>query len=391
MFLSRLQLTQFRNFLQLDLALDQPFTVLQGPNGAGKTNLLDAICFLATSRSHKSQADSQSVHAGAASDALSFFEIAGTVVDDAGAVQNLRVFYGPRHAPGKESKILEGNGERLRALDLMGRLRAILFIPNDTRLIAEGPGVRRRALDITLCQIDRQYFRSLLRYQRILRERNALLKNLRADPVAVAPARLEEETAFWNRALARHGAQVMRARAQWLQLLAAQAAPYHAQMTQGQERLALTYRPSVRLPDADLTQADASVWESAFAGKLQETLPRDFARAQTSTGPHRDDFEFRSNDLLLSDFGSRGQQRTAIVAYRLAEAEGIRTRCREAPLLLLDDVMSELDETRRGTVVEAVQTLDQVIMTTTDWDHYPRRFLAQAACWKVRSGALQPT
>ncbi len=391
MFLTQLKLTQFRNFAAQELAFDRPFTVLQGPNGAGKTNFLDAICYLATCKSHKSQTDPHSIHREVPSPALAFFEIRGTVRDAAGHEQVLRVFYGPGQADGRDRKILEADGLRRRAMDMMGRLRVILFIPNDTRLLSEGPGVRRRALDITLCQIDRTYFDHLLQYQRVMRERNALLKQLRQAGPGLPAGRLGQETAYWNEALVRHGAHVMQVRAHWLQRLAARAQPYQAQMTGGQEVLGLEYKPSVRIAKAEaLAEVSRADWEEAFAHRLQELLTADLARAATGAGPHRDNVEFRSNDLLLSEYGSRGQQRTAIVAYRLAEVEGIAEQCREAPLLLLDDVMSELDQTRQATLVEAVHQACQVIMTTTAWEQFPREFLDAATCWKVRDGILQP-
>lgn len=391
MFLTQIKLTQFRNFKEQELDFQQPFTVLQGPNGAGKTNFLDSICYLATCKSHKSQTDSHSINSEVASPALSFFEIRGTVQDVAGNEQSLRVFYGP--GEGRVFKVFEANGLRQRAVDMMGRLRVILFIPNDTRLLSEGPGLRRRALDITLCQMDKKYFRHLLQYQRLMRERNALLKQLRQQGGGLSSARLEQETAYWNESLVQQGAEVMRARAGWVRLLSGKAQPYHARMTSQKEVLRMEYRPSVRASSSkeeDLAELSLAEWEEAFRSRLQESLASDLARAATSAGPHRDNVEFRSNDLLLSEFGSRGQQRTAIVAYRLAEVEGIRERCQEAPLLLLDDVMSELDQTRQGTVVEAVLKASQVVMTTTDWNQFPRKFLDQATCWQVREGMLQP-
>ncbi len=393
MFLTHLKLTQFRNFTEQEVTFDQPFTVLQGPNGAGKTNFLDSICYLATCKSHKSQTDSHSINSEVKSAALSFFEIRGTVRYPAGHEQSLRVFYGPGQTEGKDRKLLEADGLRQRAMDMMGRLRAILFIPNDTRLLSEGPSVRRRALDITLCQVDREYFGALLQYQRVMRERNALLKLLRQKAGALPAMRLEQETAYWNESLARWGAKVMQTRATWLQLLATEAQTYHAQMTGQAEVLDLVYRPSIRVDaaqDRELAEVPEVAWQEAFTHRLQESLSSDLMRANTSSGPHRDNVEFRSNDLLLSEFGSRGQQRTAIVAYRLAEVAGIKARCQEAPLLLLDDVLSELDQTRQGTVVAAVQESSQVIMTTTAWKQFPTEFLKNATRWEVRDGTLQP-
>ncbi len=396
MFLSRLQLTHFRNFHHLDLRLDQPFTILQGPNGAGKTNLLDSICYLATSRSHKSQTDAQSIAADVSRDSIPYFQIEGLVRNGAGSDQILRVYFGPRELRGRVSKVLQVNGERLTARNLMGRLRAVLFIPEDTRLVSEGPGVRRRYLDITLCQVDRAYFDALLQYQKVLKNRNALLKQLRASGYGADSFRVGDETRFWDESLIQYGVEVTHRRAQWLQQLVGIARSYHARMTHDQEYLDLVYRPSIRprgSPEAKW-QEPAGItleeWRASFSQRLQDSLQRDLGRSATSVGPHRDDFLFRSNDLLLGEFGSRGQQRTAVIAYRLAEVEGIRQQCQEAPLLLLDDVMSELDEIRRHTVVEAIDALDQVIMTTTDWSHYSDDFLGQATCWKVRNGTLTP-
>ena len=391
MFLTHINLTQFRNFAAQELKFEQPFTILQGPNGAGKTNFLDSICYLATCKSHKSQTDSHSINNEVTSPALSFFEIRGRVQDLAGNEQLLRVFYGP--GEGRSIKIFEADGLRQRAVDMMGRLRVILFIPNDTRLLSEGPGLRRRALDITLCQMDKGYFGHLLQYQRLMRERNALLKQLRQLGGGLASSRLEQETAYWNDSLVQEGAKVMQARAGWLRLLSARAQPYHARMTGEKEVLRLEYRPSVRATSSkeeDLAEVTLAEWEDAFANRLRESLSADLTRAATSAGPHRDNVEFRSNGLLLSEFGSRGQQRTAIVAYRLAEVEGIKELCQEAPLLLLDDVLSELDQTRQATVVEAVLKASQVVMTTTDWNQFPRKFLDQAMCWQIKEGKLQP-
>ncbi len=396
MFLSRLQLTHFRNFHYLDLAFDRAFTVLQGPNGAGKTNLLDAVCYLATSRSHKSQTDAQSIATDVSRESIPYFQIEGHVQDGAGLSQLLRVYYGPRELRGRVAKILQANGERLPARNLMGRLRAVLFIPEDTRLVSEGPGVRRRYLDITLCQVDRNYFDALLQYQKVLKQRNALLKQLRAAGHVSDTARVTAETRFWDESLIRYGVEVTYRRAQWLQQLVAIARSYHTRMTHDREYLDLVYRPSIRPRGSQDAKWQEPVgitreeWQESFGQRLHDALFRDLGQSATSVGPHRDDFLFRSNDLLLSEFGSRGQQRTAVIAYRLAEVEGIRQQCRESPLLLLDDVMSELDDVRRTTVVEVIRSLDQVIMTTTDWSHYTDDFLGQASCWKVRNGTLVP-
>ncbi len=394
MFLSHLQLTRFRNFQHLDLAFAQPFTVLQGPNGAGKTNLLDSICYLATSRSHKTQTDAQSLATEDRHGTIPYFQIEGQVCTGTGVQQRLCVYYGPRALRGQVTKILQVDGERVTARNLMGHLRAVLFIPEDTQLVAAGPGVRRRYLDITLCQVDQDYFDALLQYQKVLKNRNALLKRLQVAGHRTAAPAVRQELRFWDETLIQHGAAVTLRRAHWLQQIVESARSYHTRMTDGREQLDLIYRPAIQprgsqdakwQNPACITLAE---WQTAFGQHLQNALSRDLGQSATSVGPHRDDFLFRSNDLLLGKFGSRGQQRTAVIAYRLAEVERIRQQCREAPLLLLDDVMSELDEIRRTTVVEALEALDQVIMTTTDWSHYTDEFLGQAACWKVCQGTL---
>lgn len=392
MFLAQLRLTQFRNFRSQELEFERPITVLQGPNGAGKTNFLDSVCYLATCKSHKSQTDPHSIHSDAPAGSLAYFEIRAAVRDSRGDTQDLRVFFGPGQADGRPRKLLEANGARQRAVDMMGRLRVILFIPQDTQLLSGGPGLRRRALDIALCQIDRAYFAQLLQYQQVLRERNALLKQLRLRG-NLSAVQVEQETGYWDDALVRTGAAVMSARASWLELLAHGARPYHARMTENREELSLDYRPSVRLAgELSVNPASASVsdWEAAFQTRLQESLADDLGRASTGAGPHRDNVDFRSNSLSLSEYGSRGQQRTAIVAYRLAEVGGVAERSGAAPVLLLDDVMSELDAARQATVVDAVRRVDQVIMTTTDWEQFPGDFLDEASLWNLREGLLQP-
>ena len=385
--LNHLSLTNFRNYARLELSFPDRLTVFQGDNAQGKTNLLEAIHLLATGRSPRAGAERELINWLVLEGPLPYARMTGEI--GAGAdVQRLEVVLEPVRNGGEEGptirKQVRINGVPKRGIDLVGRLRVVLFLPEDVSLVAGAPAERRRYLDIALCQIAPSYCRALSEYQKVLAQRNALLRRLRdegGDP---------GELAFWDSQMAEHGSVLLHRRAQAIRSLDRLAAERHRGLTGGAERLRLAYLPSPdptratalrlsaegdRLAYEDLSREQISEW---LATQLRATRGRDVAAGSSLIGPHRDDLAFSVEGYDLRVYGSRGQQRTAALALKLAEVQMMREETGDTPLLLLDDVMSELDATRRQAMLDALAEVDQALVTTTDWGDFAPELLAQA-------------
>lgn len=396
--LNYLSLVNFRNYARLELNLPDRITVFQGANAQGKTNLLEAIHLLATGRSTRAGAERELINWLALEGSLPYARLEGEI--GAGAeMQRLEVVLELARNGGKEGPIIHKqvriNGVAKRALDLVGHLRVVLFLPEDVSLVSGAPAERRRYLDIALCQIAPSYCRALSEYQKVLAQRNALLRRLRDDGGDAG------QLGFWDGQMAEHGSVLLSRRAIAIRQLDTLAADRHRSLTSGAERLRLSYLPSpdpmraagLRL-SADgehlayeaLTRDQIAAW---LAGQLKATRSRDIAAGGSLLGPHRDDLGFTVEGHDLRAFGSRGQQRTAALALKLAEVQMMRDETGDTPLLLLDDVMSELDAIRRQAMLDALAEVDQALVTTTDWGDFTPELLAQARRWQVQEGALK--
>jgi DNA replication and repair protein RecF len=397
MHLTHLSLTNFRNYARLELNLPERLTVFQGANAQGKTNLLEAIHLLATGRSPRATAERELINWLALESALPYARLTGEIGEGKDA-QKLELVLELARNGGSGGPVVRKqvriNGVPKRALDLVGRLRVVLFLPEDVSLVAGAPSERRRYLDIALCQIAPSYCRALSEYQKVLAQRNALLRRLRDE--GGDPGQL----AFWDGQMAEHGSVLLHRRARAVDDLDRIAADRHRDLTDGTERLRLTYSPS---PDPTRASAGRPLAEAGSAtygdtsreqiarwltGLLQGTRTRDIAAGSSLIGPHRDDLAFSVEAHDLRTFGSRGQQRTAALALKLAEVQMMREETGDTPLLLLDDVMSELDATRRAWPAAALAEVDQALVTTTDWGDFTPELLAQARQWRVAQGTL---
>jgi len=395
--LNHLSLTNFRNYTRLELSLPDRLTVFQGSNAQGKTNLLEAIHLLATGRSPRAVAERELINWLALEGTPPYARLMGEVGAGRDA-QTLELVLELARNGGANGPVVRKqvhiNGVPKRGLDLVGRLRVVLFLPEDVSLVSGAPSERRRYLDIALCQIAPSYCRALSEYQRVLAQRNALLRRLRDE--GGDPGQL----AFWDGQMAEHGSVLLHRRAQAISDLDRIAADGHRNLTGGTERLRLTYLPSPdpartaehRMPaggkdPAYLTTARDEIirWLSTL---LVGMRGRDIAAGSSLIGPHRDDVAFSVEGHDLRAFGSRGQQRTAALALKLAEVQMMRKETGDTPLLLLDDVMSELDATRRHTLLDALAEVDQALVTTTDWSDFTPELLAQARQWRVEGGTL---
>ena len=409
MYLSNLSLTHYRNYRQLDLAFCGPLTVLQGQNAQGKTNLLEAVYFLATSKPVHAQNEREIVGWQAQEEPIPYSRIAGQAYL-AERSQALEIILTPRGDGVNFTKQIKINGVPKRSMDLVGLLRAVLFLPEDIKLVDGSPGERRRYLDIALCQIDRTYFHALAEYNKVLAQRNSLLKTLRDQNVRPNAESTDAQLSFWDEKLVHYGAIVIMRRHNFMAQLEIYAAERHAELSGGKERLQLHYLPSFNPGcfseiayaqlnaehfSADLltftyVPLEALTVATHFQTKLRNRRSRELAAGNTLYGPHRDDLRFVANGRDLRAYGSRGQQRTAALALKLAELQVSTEVTGVAPLLLLDDVMSELDEQRRSTLLAALDVVPQALITTTDWNDFTPEFRARAQLLHVQSGTVEP-
>jgi len=406
--LYHLSLTNFRNYIRLELDFPARLTLLQGGNAQGKSNLLEAIHYLATGRALQAEAERELVNWLALEDPLPYARVAADIIDDHQS-KRLEITLMPANGSGRPlnfRKQVRINGIARRALDLVGNLRVVLFVPQDIELIAGPPARRRHYLDVALCQMSRAYCRALAGYSQVLAQRNALLRALQERGITSTRSSDQEQLRFWNEQLVEHGALLMTERQRFISNLDIEARVCHRQLTGGREHLQLYYVPSFdpsrrpamngQLPlalgykEAMLAPFPSPVEiAEVFADHLRALYQRELTLGTTLVGPHRDDLRFMVANRDLRLYGSRGQQRTAALALKLAEVQVMTRETGEPPILLLDDVMSELDATRRQMLLKTLDNITQAIITTTDWDDFTPAFRAQARLLRVSDGKIE--
>jgi DNA replication and repair protein RecF len=373
-------LHNFRNYVRMDLDLPAGVTVLLGDNAQGKTNLLEAVYYLATTRSPHAGADRELVNwLALENEPLPYARLVGRVARGGGEVA-IEITLTQQNDNGKRyRKQIRVNGVTRRAMDLLGQLNVVLFLPEDITLVFGSPSLRRQYLDATLCQIDPGYCRALAHYSQIITQRNALLRDLAergGDPAQLA---------FWDGGLVEHGASILVRRREALSSLDELADAAHAELTDGTERLHLRYLPGLEIEG----QATLGAIRTAFQAQLQALRQRELKAGVTLVGPHRDEVRFVINQVDAGIYGSRGQQRTAALALKLAEVDLMRRETGEDPILLLDDVLSELDAGRRRFLLHYLDDgLQQAVLTTTDLHALPATFLQKCRLWRVQTGRL---
>ncbi len=386
MHLARLSLVDLRTFRRLEVELSPGVHVIAGGNAEGKSNLLEAIAMLATTRVPGGGTDLDLISWDAvAEDPIPAARLEAEVATRAGR-EHLEVSIVGQVVtvgvpPQRAARRFRVNGVARRASDLIGRLRVVLFAADDLIIIDGAPAHRRRYLDITISQLDPAYVRALQRYARVLEQRNSLLKRLqerRARP---------DELDFWDTELAEAGATILAARAEALRVLGQDAAVTYAELAANEsESLEVIYEPRVpavvagRLREHDLA---ARLLEALQAGRGE-----DIRRGLSLIGPHRDDVRFLIGGHAAGVSASRGQQRSAALALRLAEVGYSRARTGDAPVLLLDDILSELDPARRARVLSVAYGVDQVLITTPDAEHPSGAELPGAFRWRLEGGLL---
>jgi DNA replication and repair protein RecF len=371
MHLRRIQLTEFRSYHALDLAVPPPGLVAVGQNAAGKSSLLEAVRMLSTLRSPRSQHDRDVINwaSGAELGVAPFSRVVG-IVDSAEGELTIELGLQRSDEPGGPlRKIVRINQQTRRVLDAVGALKTVLFTPEDLELVNGSPQGRRRFMDLLIGQIDRRYVSELSAYQKVTEQRNSLLKSFARGTVSRHNA--IEQLGFWDDQLAEHGSYVSASRRIMIGRLCA-AFTERSRLFTASAMLTARYAPNLGADFLLAGRADDDPDQvRAVALREFQTLIRirrddELRRGVTLIGPHRDDLELLIDERPLASFGSRGQQRLAVVALKLAEADVI-SMLGDRPVLLLDDVLSELDASHRETLLASVRVFgSQVLLTTAD-------------------------
>ena len=362
MWLSSVSITGFRNLKKVEANLSPGVNILHGLNAQGKTSFLEAIYFCAFGRSPRAihdrelinfdqdQAHIQAEVYGGPESPLTSHKVSHFTLD--AYIQKIG---------GKSKKGLAINQVSIPHIkDLFGKLLVVMFSPEDLQLIKAGPTQRRRFMDMEICQLSPVYYQGLKEYHRALKQRNALLKAIQKDKSQ------QDMLEVWDIQLATHGRRIMRLRQQFIANINTVSKQIHSQITAGAEELSLIYQPSMINPGGGKNDVDDVdiIDNNAYLAALKKSHKRDILQGTTTVGIHKDDVEFTINNISARFFGSQGQQRTAALSAKLAEIEIIKQTTNQSPILLLDDVLSELDGNRQAFLLEEIKTLQTLVTCT---------------------------
>jgi len=362
-----IELDNFRNYESLNITFDKGTNILYGDNAQGKTNVLEAIYLSATTKSHKGSKDKDIVRFEHEESHIR------TYLDRDGMEYRVDM-----HLRKNKSKGIAINGQKLKkAAELIGLLNVVFFSPEDLSIIKNGPSERRRFVDMELCQLDKYYIYNLNQYNKIINQRNKLLKDFYMNPD------LKDTISIWDSQLVLYGKQIIERRKLFISQLNEIIYDIHKNLSGGKEELVIHYEPDV---------------ESEFLEqKLKANQDRDIKYKMTSVGPHRDDFSFmvkktenseeESNFIDIRKFGSQGQQRTAALSLKLSEIELVKKVTKDNPVLLLDDVLSELDSNRQNYLLNSIGDI-QTIITCTGLDDFINNRFEIDKIFKVTNGVV---
>ncbi len=357
MIIKSLELQNFRNYNTLQLDFDNGTNIFYGDNAQGKTNILEAIFMTATTKSHKGSKDQDIIqfnHEEAHIRSYLFKEKITRQID-----MHLR--------KGKTKGIAIDSQRIKKAADLMGLLNVVFFSPEDLSIIKNGPAERRRFIDMELCQLDSFYLYNLNHYNKIVNQRNKLLKDLSMKPG------LKETLSIWDSQLVSFGAKVIERREIFISQLCDIISELHAKLSGGKEKIRILYEKNVEIDD--------------FEERLKKSQEKDMILKQSTVGPHRDDIIFIVNDIDIRRFGSQGQQRTAALSLKLSEIELVKKSIKDTPVLLLDDVLSELDSNRQNYLLNSIGAI-QTIITCTGLDEFVKNRFEINKVFKVVNGMI---
>jgi DNA replication and repair protein RecF len=367
--LSNLQLQNFRNYDNLSLTFTKNLVIFLGENAQGKTNILESIFLLAMTRSHRTTNEQELIQWDAKQ-----ASIRGNVERTHTSIP-LELFLTKK---GRKTKV--NHIEQKKLSSYIGQLNVILFAPEDLSLVKGSPQLRRKFLDMEIGQIDPVYLYDLVQYQKVLKQRNQYLKQL-AEKKQTDELYLE----ILTEQLLEFGSKVLIARQKFVKRLEYWASQLHQKISQNKETLVIEYISSV--PDTPWDNLEAV--QTAFRQALEKVKNKEHFRQVTLAGPHRDDLIFLINERNVQTFGSQGQQRTTALSVKLAEIDLMKEETGEYPVLLLDDVMSELDDARQLHLLETIEGKVQTFLTTTTLEHVKDKMTVEPEIFYVRQGQLE--
>uniref|UniRef100_UPI00405701CD DNA replication/repair protein RecF n=1 Tax=Agathobacter sp. TaxID=2021311 RepID=UPI00405701CD len=344
MIIKSIELSNFRNYKALNIPFEQGTNILYGDNAQGKTNILEAAYLSGTTKSHRGSKDKEMIRFQCEEAHIR------TIVEKNGKEYQIDM-----HLRNRGSKGVAINKIPIkRASELFGILNIVFFSPEDLNIIKNGPAERRRFLDAELCQLDKIYLSDLTKYNKILNQRNKLLKemNYRSDFVETLP--------IWDLQLAETGKRIIKTRKRFIQELNGMIGPIHSNISGGKEKLVLKYEPNTQ--------------ESIYEEDMEKAKQKDYRLCQTTVGPHRDDLLFSVNGMDIRKFGSQGQQRTSALSLKLSEIEIVKKSIHNTPVLLLDDVLSELDSSRQNFLLNSICDIQTIITCTGLEEFVKNRF-----------------
>lgn len=364
MIIKSLELSDFRNYESLCIHFDRGVNILFGDNAQGKTNILEAIYVSATTKSHKSSKDKDIINFEKEEAHIRTYlekDEIETRVD--------------MHLRKSKTKGIAIDGVKIKkAAELLGLLNVVFFSPEDLSIIKNGPAERRRFIDMELCQLDNFYLYNLNNYNKIVNQRNKLLKDLYYNPT------LKDTLTIWDSQLLSYGSKIIERRIQFIEQINGIIKEIHSNLSGGKETLRIEYEPNITI--------------DAYEKELTYSQDKDIKLKQTTVGPHRDDISFmvkkagEEKEIDIRKYGSQGQQRTAALALKLSEIELVRKVTKDTPVLLLDDVLSELDSNRQNYLLNSIGDI-QTIITCTGLDEFVNHRFEINKVFKVTNGVVE--
>ena len=357
MVIKSIELADYRNYEALTMQFDKGTNILYGDNAQGKTNILEAIFVAATTKSHRGSKDREIINFDKEEAHIRTYlekEDVETRVD--------------MHLRKSKSKGIAIDGQKIKkAADLLGLCNVVFFSPEDLGIIKNGPSERRRFVDMELCQLDSFYLYNLNHYNKIINQRNKLLKDMYMNPD------LKDTLNIWDMQLVSFGSKVIERRRLFVDQLNEIIYEIHKKLSGGKEELLIKYEPDVKIDE--------------FEKKLKFNQDRDIKAKMTSSGPHRDDFSFLVGDVDIRKYGSQGQQRTAALSLKLSEIELVKKITKDTPVLLLDDVLSELDSNRQNYLLNSIGEI-QTIITCTGLEEFVNNRFEINKVFQVSEGSV---
>ncbi|MEK3951868.1 MULTISPECIES: DNA replication/repair protein RecF [Psychrobacillus] len=368
MYIERLELKDFRNYDSIEMNFSSKINVLIGENAQGKTNLMESLYVLSMAKSHRTSNDKELIRWDA-----DYGKIKGDIQKKYGHLP-LELILSKK---GKKAKV--NHLEQTRLSDYIGQLNVVMFAPEDLYLVKGSPQVRRRFLDMEIGQISPIYLHDLLQFQKIMKQRNHILKQHQGKSML-------NDVMFdvYTEQYIESAVKVIQKRFHFMQLLQQWAEPIHFGISRGLEKLRITYNSSTGIQP----EWSTNEMKNHLEKKIAESQSRELYRGVSLIGPHRDDLQFFVNDYDVQTYGSQGQQRTTALSLKLAEIELIKQEVGESPVLLLDDVLSELDDYRQSHLLNTIQGDVQTFVTTTSVEGIAHETIQQAELFHVEQGTI---